>query len=194
MTKISKTKINTSIDSRPAALIHAFWIMLTSALIVGVFIDLNISLLWPIFRFIIGIIMIYICLRSALINIKRILLIDFIISACIVSFIMLGQQSEYSLVCYYSDGPKGNPVTANGLTAHLKVLLHNINGILDHVGLSFFTNETCLWLKPGNAIKTPWNTHIVELGIVTGQAVYALFLAETANRQLLEKERLKILL
>jgi len=186
---------NRGVDARSGALVHALWILLTSLLVIGVCVSLNISLFWPFTWFIVGILMIYICITSSMVNVKRILLVDFILSACIVSFILLGQQSEFSLVCYNNEGAmRGNAVTANGFTAHLKVLLHNINGFLDYAtGLSFNMEESCLWLKPGNAVKAPWHIYLVELGIITGQGIYALYLAETANRQILEKERLKIL-
>ena len=127
------TKGNKGLCSRSSAFVHSFWVILTSLLVIGVCIDINISLVWPIAWFSTGVSMIFVCMYLPLKSIKIVLLVDFILSVSVVSLILLGEHSA------------------------------------------------------------PWHIYIVEVAIVSGQAFYALYLAETANRQILEKERLEIL-
>jgi hypothetical protein len=187
-------KTNRNADARASAPIHALWVVLVSILMIDVCIQHNISFFWPFAWLVTSFMLIFSCIFMSGIWVKRVLLMDFFLAASILSFILLGTHQQEIIVCYIADfGHMDNVQTGaiSNFSAHIQYLIHNTNSVIGYIGLEIPVDTRCFMAaKTDNGAD---ESYMVEIGILTGQAIYALYLAELANRQLLEKERLRIL-
>jgi len=178
---------------RKAAIHHALWLTLVAGLLIDICIQKDISLIILLAWGTVAVCTILTAKWGQIKLLRLLLLMDAFIAVLLLSLTYFSIPAVNTLLCY--DSLEFS--SYRGYSYHGQAVLQNaistFQNFLHSYGLADQSGIICKMgnseVRQLNAGKTP----IFEVGILTGQAAFAFYLAESTNRQILEYKRLEIL-
>lgn len=178
---------------RAAVISHCLWLLLVAGLLVDMSMEKNIPLELLVIWGTVALIAIPVAVYGKIETIRDLLLIDSFLALTLLSFSYFNVTSSETLVCYDLATSDRNPeffVLGKALYMSIMSDVQNWFSARDLYNAS----STVCSVRTLSAVDFGQDrSHVFEIGILVGQAIYAFWLASTTNRQILERQRLEIL-